>query len=316
MRSGLNKARVYGRRMLTVFMAAACLCTAGCANPNEPAVLPDAEQIQSEGGLFDISEPHDGNQTQGETVDGAINTEEPADTESAQGETGDSTFQPEELPDAGYTEVEYEKYIPIPLEEIATPEPVVSYPGVNISYAHEITAYATDSSIYMRAEPDASTDDDNIVKKVQDAWGAEFYLRGITGDWYYARYTEDGVDYIGYVRKQDIHEGDIAPTPTPESAKKPEKDNKDNKKDDKKEDKKEDGKEDKKEDGKTEPTPTPGAKKIGKTPYSGKYSKVSLKYENSSEGIKFETTTLDGDAVSDSLLSRNAITMVNIWTQT
>ncbi len=280
MRAELIKIRAYGRRVLTAAMAAACLCTMGCADA--PAELPEAEHVQSE--------------------------------------VEDNIFKPAELPDAGYLRSEQEyiekygedgTYVPISLGEIATPEPAVSYPGVNISYSEEITAYATDSSIYMRVRPDKSAEDDNIVKKVEDTWGKEFYLLGITGDWYYARYTEDGVDYIGFVRKDDFYTGEVAPTPTPKPVNRPQKEE-----DDKKEDKKQDDKENKKEEGKSEPTPTPGAKKVGKTPYSSKYSKVSIKYEGSSEGIKFETTTLDGDTVSDSLFSRNGLTMVNIWTQT
>ena len=219
-----------------------------------------------------------------------------------------SIFGYAELPDTGYTKTEYEKYIPIGLHEIATPEPVVSYPGVNISYAHEVTAFATDDSIYMRARPDSSTEDDNIVKKVQDAWAVKFSILGKTDDWYYARYTEDGVDYVGFVRKDDFYIGEAAPTPTPEPTNKPKKTPEPEKEE--KEDK------DDKDDKKNEPTPTPKPKGVGKTPYSNKYEKVKLKFESSSEGITFQTTTLDGEAVSDSLFSRNGITMINIWTQT
>ena len=219
-----------------------------------------------------------------------------------------SIFGSVELPDTGYTNTEYEKHIHVSLDEIATPEPVISYPGVNVVYANEIIAYATDSSIYMRATADNSADDENIVKKVQDAWGAKFYILGVTGDWYFARYTEDGVDYEGFVRKQDFYKGNAAPTPTPEPTNKPKKTPEPEKEE--KEDK------DDKDDKKNEPTPTPKPKGVGKTPYSNKYDKVKLKFESSSEGITFQTTTLDGEAVSDSLFSRNGITMINIWTQT
>ena len=260
MRAERRKISIHGKRALAVLMAAASLCTMGCAN-RAPAERPDADN---------------------------------------------SIFEPTELTDIGYTQTEYEQYVPISLGEIAAPESVVSYPGVNITYAHEVIAYATDDSIYMRARPDSSTDDDNIVKKVQDAWAAEFHLLGITDDWFYARYTEDGVDYMGFVRKDDFYTGKLAPTPTPEATNKPKKTPKPEKED--KEDK--DDKDEKKE----EPTPKP--KGVGKTPYSNKYEKVKLSYESSSNGVTFETTTLDGEAVSESLFARNGITMVNIWTQT
>ena len=221
-----------------------------------------------------------------------------------------SIFDPQVMTDVGYIRNEYEDgtYFAISLDEIATPEPVVSYPGVNLVYANETIAYATDSSIYMRARPDNSTDDDNIVKKVQDAWAEKFYILGVTGDWYYARYTEDGVDYMGFVRGQDFYIGEAAPTPTPEPTNKPkktpnpEKENKEDKED--------------KDDKNAEPTPTPKPKGVGKTPYANKYDKVKLRFESSSDGITFQTTTLDGEAVSESLFARNGITMVNIWTQT
>ena len=292
MRAELIKIRAYGRRVLTAVMAAACLCTMGCADTRKDA----------DDNIFQLGEPSEAENIQSENMDNTIET-----AENIQGEAEGGAIDSAELTDVGFTKVVY-----ISMDELATPEPVISYPGVNISYSEEITAYATDSSIYMRVRPDKSADDDNIVKKVEDTWGKEFYLLGITGDWYYARYTEDGVDYIGFVRKDDFYTGEVAPTPTPKPVNRPQKEEKDNKK----EDKKQDDKENKKEEGKSEPTPTPSAKKVGKTPYSSKYSKVSIKYEGASEGIKFETTTLDGDTVSDSLFSRNGLTMVNIWTQT
>ena len=70
-----------------------------------------------------------------------------------------------------------------------------------------------------------------------------------------------------------------------------------------------------KEEKKPEPTPTPNTKKVGKTPYSNSYEKVSIDYVSSSEGISFQTTTFDGETVSESLFAKNGITMVNIWTQ-
>lgn len=297
MRAELIKIRAYGRRVLTAVMAAACLCTMGCTDIRSEA----------EDNIFQLEEPSEAENIQSGTMDNTIESAESPGADNIQSEAEDGAMNSAELTDVGFTKVVY-----ISMDELATPEPAISYPGVNISYSQEITAYATDSSIYMRVRPDKSSDDDNIVKKVEDTWGKEFYLLGITGDWYYARYTEDGVDYIGFVRKDDFYTGEVAPTPTPKPVNRPQKEEKD----DKKEDKKQDDKGNKKEEGKSEPTPTPSAKKVGKTPYSNKYSKVSIKYEGSSEGIKFETTTLDGDTVSDSLFSRNGLTMVNIWTQT
>lgn len=126
------------------------------------------------------------------------------------------------------------------------------------------------------------------------------------------KYGEDGtyVAISGFATPEPV----VTPVPTPEATPEPTKKPKKTPKPDKeeKEDKKD--KEDKeKEEKKAEATPKPSGKK---TPYASKYQKVSLAYESSSDGIKFETTTLDGDAVSQSLFGRNKITMVNIWTQT
>lgn len=125
------------------------------------------------------------------------------------------------------------------------------------------------------------------------------------------KYGEDGT-YIaisGFVTPEPVVTPLPTPEPTPEPTRKPRATEKP--KSEEKEDKED--KEDKEE---SKPTPTPKPKGVGKTPYSNKYEKVSISYESSSEGISFETTTLDGEAVSSSLFGRNGITMVNIWTQT
>ena len=133
---------------------------------------------------------------------------------------------------------------------------------------------------------------------------------------YIEKYGEDGT-YVA-ISVFNTPEPVITPVPTPEptpeptrkpkSTKKPEKEEKDEKKDKEKD-------EDKKEESKEEASSTPKPKKIGSTPHSKNYERVSIDYESSSEGIKFETTTFGGDTVSESIFSRNAITMVNIWTQ-
>lgn len=128
---------------------------------------------------------------------------------------------------------------------------------------------------------------------------------------YIEKYGTEGtyVTISGFATPEPV----VTPVPTPVPTSKPtskpkaEKDSGENKKD--KEDKKN------KEQEKAEPTPTPKPSKK-KTPYAGKYEKVSLSYESSSDGIKFETTTLSGDAVSENLFAKNSITMINIWTQT
>ena len=101
------------------------------------------------------------------------------------------------------------------------------------------------------------------------------------------------------------------PTPTPKATKKPKSTPKPDKDKDKKEDKKD--KEDK--DSKSDPTPAPKPVRK-KTPYAGKYEKVSLKYEKDAEPITFSTTTFGGDTVSESVFARNSITMITMWTQT
>ena len=128
------------------------------------------------------------------------------------------------------------------------------------------------------------------------------------------KYGVDGtyVTISGFVTPEPI----VTPVPTPEptikpkATKRPEKEEKDEK--DEKEEKEE--KKDK-EEKKPEPTPTPNTKKVGKTPYSNSYEKVSIDYVSSSEGVSFQTTTFDGETVSESLFAKNGITMVNIWTQ-
>lgn len=122
------------------------------------------------------------------------------------------------------------------------------------------------------------------------------------------KYGSDGtyVAISGFTTPEPV----ITPVPTPEPTPTPKPKAKKN------ESKADEDKQDKKtEAAKADPTPTP-APSTKKTPYANKYDKVSLSYESSSEGIKFETTTLSGDAVSESIFSKNSITMVNIWTQT
>ena len=126
---------------------------------------------------------------------------------------------------------------------------------------------------------------------------------------YIERYGEDGtyVAISGFATPEPVVTPVPTPDPTPEPTKKPRK----TPKPDKEEKEEKQDKEDK-----PKPTATPNDKKVGKTPNSDKYQKVSLNYESFSEGITFQTTTLDGEAVSESLFARNGITMVNIWTQT
>ena len=126
------------------------------------------------------------------------------------------------------------------------------------------------------------------------------------------KYGEDGtyVTISGFATPEPV----VTPVPTPEPTPEPTKKPKATKKPEQEEKEEKKDKEDKeKEESKAESTPKPSGKK---TPYANKYQKVSIDYEASSDGITFETTTLDGDAVSQSLFGRNTITMVNIWTQT
>ncbi len=122
------------------------------------------------------------------------------------------------------------------------------------------------------------------------------------------KYGEEGtyVAISGFATPEPVITPLPTSEPTPEPTKRPKKTEKPEKKEEK----------DDKEEKKAEATPTPKPKGVGKTPYSGKYEKVSLSYESSSSGVTFETTTFDGEAVSESLFARNGITMVNIWTQT
>ena len=126
---------------------------------------------------------------------------------------------------------------------------------------------------------------------------------------YIEKYGSEGtyVAISGFATPEPVVTPMPTPEPTPEPTKKP-------RVTPKPESEEKEKKEEKAEE-KAGPTPTP--KPAGKkTPYAGSYDKVSISYESSSEGISFETTTLDGDAVSESLFERNRITMVNIWTQT
>lgn len=121
------------------------------------------------------------------------------------------------------------------------------------------------------------------------------------------KYGTDGtyVAISGFTTPEPV----ITPVPTPEATPRPTAKPKAGSKSDK-------DKQDKKtEAAKADPTPTP-APSQKKTPYASKYDKVSLSYESSSDGIKFETTTLSGDAVSESIFGKNSITMITIWTQT
>ena len=126
------------------------------------------------------------------------------------------------------------------------------------------------------------------------------------------KYGEDGtyVTISGFATPEPV----VTPVPTPEPTPEPTKKPKATKKPEQEEKEEKKDKEDKeKEESKAESTPKPSGKN---TPYANKYQKVSIDYESSSDGITFETTTLDGEAVSHSLFGRNKITMVNIWTQT
>ncbi|MBQ4611194.1 MAG: hypothetical protein IJB30_05615 [Clostridia bacterium] len=128
---------------------------------------------------------------------------------------------------------------------------------------------------------------------------------------YLEKYGADGtyVAISGFTTPQPVVTPLPTPEPTPEPTRRP-------KATEKPKSESKEVKEEKEEKEESKPTPTPKPKGVGKTPYSSKYEKVSISYESSSEGISFETTTLDGEAVSDSLFGRNGITMVNIWTQT
>lgn len=129
---------------------------------------------------------------------------------------------------------------------------------------------------------------------------------------YIEKYGEDGtyVAISGFVTPEPVVTPVPTPEPTPEPTKRPTATQKPEKEEKEEKDK---DKEKEKEESKPEATPKPSGKK---TPYANKYQKVSIDYESSSSGITFETTTIDGEAVSQSLFGRNKITMVNIWTQT
>ncbi len=202
---------------------------------------------------------------------------------------------------AGCGDAKGDSYVSISVE--ATPAPA-GYPGVNITYAEEITAYATDSSIYMRARPDKSTDNDNIVKKVENAWAAQFTILGKTDEWYYAQYTEGGVDYRGFVREADIFTGGAAPTPTPRLTPEPTK-----KPDDKDEDKGKD-----KDTDKPKATPTPKPKKRN-TPYANDYTPVEVKTVNRATK-EFSSKANDGSTITNSYLGKAKLTLVYIWSTT
>lgn len=72
------------------------------------------------------------------------------------------------------------------------------------TYPKAKAAVSNDRTIYMRYKPDKSTEKENVVLKVTGARGASFSLLGESGDWYLARYTQNGQNYEGYVRKQDF----------------------------------------------------------------------------------------------------------------
>lgn len=62
-------------------------------------------------------------------------------------------------------------------------------------------------------------------------------------------------------------------------------------------------------------TATPKANK-SKSPYADKYSKVSIEYTGSTTPIEFQTKTISGGSVSESVFRKNSLTMINIWTMT
>ncbi len=72
------------------------------------------------------------------------------------------------------------------------------------TYSKAEVGVSKDSTIYMRYKADKSTSKDNVVLKVTSAKGAQFSLLGETGSYYYARYTQGGKSYDGYVRKEDF----------------------------------------------------------------------------------------------------------------
>lgn len=129
------------------------------------------------------------------------------------------------------------------------------------------------------------------------------------------KYGEDGtyVTISGFATPEPVVTPVPTPEPTPEPTKKPKATQKPEKEEKEEKEKDEEKDKEKEKEDKAEATPKPSGKN---TPYANKYQKVSIDYESSSDGITFETTTLDGDAVSHSLFGRNKITMVNIWTQT
>ncbi len=153
------------------------------------------------------------------------------------------------------------------------------------------------------------------AKKTQDDTLVTIDISEINNGLEYAdKYGEEGT-YIaisGFATPEPIVTPKPTPEPTPKPTKKP-KATKEPKKEEKKDDKKDD---DKKEENKSEPSATSKPKTVGKTPYAGKYQRASVKFADDAEGIKFETTTIDGETVTESLFARNGITMVNIWTQT
>ena len=75
------------------------------------------------------------------------------------------------------------------------------------------TGISNDRTILLRANPDPSAQEDNVIKTLSGVRGEAFELLGESGDFYYARY--DGAE--GFVRKQDfdIAEASASPSPTP-----------------------------------------------------------------------------------------------------
>ena len=80
------------------------------------------------------------------------------------------------------------------------------------TYSKAEVGVSNDSTIIMRYKADKSTSKDNVVVKIKNAKGKQFSLLGETGSWYYARYTQNGKPYDGYVRKQDFTIGSSAAT--------------------------------------------------------------------------------------------------------
>jgi len=86
-----------------------------------------------------------------------------------------SIFGSAELPDTGYTKTEYERYIPIGLHEIATPEPVVR-PAIEDSVNQLISSYGVEGSVAVSVL-DNITGEQFICAGANEqyaAWG--FYL--------------------------------------------------------------------------------------------------------------------------------------------